>query len=225
MNEHKRERLIRRIERWLLRKDFPRIQMVFILSVTGATGFIFSFLLLKAGLAQMWIRYPVSALLSYVVFLFLLRLWIQYQGTVKPEMSEDDASEAAENIMDSISDAIDIKIPLRTDASSGLDSDEIVFLVILLVALCAGVLVCSYVVFTAPNLFAELILDAFIMNRIYRRVNCSYDAGWLATALRRTWIPALLLAACLSLAGFCMQEIAPKASSIGPFIEELAEKI
>ncbi|HBC88309.1 MAG TPA: hypothetical protein DCZ94_15260 [Lentisphaeria bacterium] len=217
-----REKFIRRLERWLLRSDFPRGQMFVILLGTGIFGFLFSFLLLKIGMTQMWMRYPAAVCLSYLVFLAFLRIWLHYQETGETHAMEDDAVDTAENMKDYISNSMPDDVTLSGDIP-GFDADEIAFLIILLFALCAGMIVCMYVVWTAPNLLAELMLDAFIMNRIYKRVKRNYDSNWLLTALRRTWLPAFLLSIFLSIAGFSMQMIEPKANSIGPFIRHIAE--
>ncbi|HCE45063.1 MAG TPA: hypothetical protein DET40_16100 [Lentisphaeria bacterium] len=217
-----REKFIRRLERWLLRSDFPRIQMFVILFSTGVFGFLFSFLLLKIGMTQMWMRYPAAVCLSYLVFLVLLWIWLQYQEYMEPQSTVDDGIDAVENLHEGISSSSLEDIGLSGDIP-GLDADELACLIILLIAVCAGLIVCLYVVWTAPNLLAELMLDAFILNRVYKRVKSNYDSNWLITALRRTWFPAFLLAVFLSVAGFAMQRIEPKANSIGPFLRHITE--
>ena len=71
-----RERRVERVRRLLLSRGMPRVQMSLILAVTGLAGFLASFALLHAGLTRMWLRYPVSVLFAYAVFLLLLRLWL-----------------------------------------------------------------------------------------------------------------------------------------------------
>lgn len=41
----------------LERDSYPRLQMLLIVMLTGAAGFVVSFLLLRAGLGDMWLRY------------------------------------------------------------------------------------------------------------------------------------------------------------------------
>lgn len=53
--------------------------MLLILWGTGMAGFLLSFLLLRAGLSAMWLRYPLAVGLAYGVFLALLRVWLSYQ--------------------------------------------------------------------------------------------------------------------------------------------------
>lgn len=47
--------------------------------VTALAGFLASVLLLKAGLEQMWLRYPLAVLFAWGVFLGLVRLWAELE--------------------------------------------------------------------------------------------------------------------------------------------------
>ncbi len=67
------------IKERLQREGLPRLQMSLILLVTGAAGFLSSFVLLHVGLTRMWLRYPLAVVCAYGVFLLLLRLWLAYQ--------------------------------------------------------------------------------------------------------------------------------------------------
>jgi hypothetical protein len=50
-----------------------------LLALTGTTGFLSSFVLLKSGVESMTLRYPVAVALAYGAFLLLLRVWIHAQ--------------------------------------------------------------------------------------------------------------------------------------------------
>ena len=63
----------------LLAKGLPRLQMSLIVTCTGATGFLASFLLLHVGLRRLWLRYLIAFLLAYGAFLLLVRLWLFLQ--------------------------------------------------------------------------------------------------------------------------------------------------
>src|ERR687894_2311887 len=84
-----RSRTVGRAERLLLRRAWPRAQMTLILLATGCAGFLVSFLLLRAGLTQMWLRYPLAILCAYAVFLLLLRLWLAAQSRRKSVSDPD----------------------------------------------------------------------------------------------------------------------------------------
>lgn len=69
--------LVNQVERRLQRRSYPRLQMMVIVSLTGATGLLASVALLRLGLTEMGIRYPLSVLIAYGAFLALLWLWIR----------------------------------------------------------------------------------------------------------------------------------------------------
>jgi hypothetical protein len=69
--------VLRRLQRSLERNGFPRLQMLLIVVLTGAVGFVASFLLLKLGLTEMWIRYLLAFAVAYLAFLLLLWLWLR----------------------------------------------------------------------------------------------------------------------------------------------------
>ena len=69
-----------RLRRRLEQESFPRIQMGFIVTLTGAAGLLCSFLLLHAGVDGMALRYPLALTAAYAFFLFLLWLWLHTQA-------------------------------------------------------------------------------------------------------------------------------------------------
>lgn len=46
------------------------------------------------------------------------------------------------------------------------DADELVFLLIAGLAVCAGAFICLYLVWTAPALLAEILVDGLVMGRV-----------------------------------------------------------
>ena len=51
---------VHRIRGILERHGFPRLQMLLLVVLTGASGFLSSALLMKAGLSTLWLRYPLA---------------------------------------------------------------------------------------------------------------------------------------------------------------------
>ena len=68
---------IHRIRRKLERNGYPRLQMLVLVIITGAVGFLASYILLHAGLNEMWLRYLIAFGIAYFAFLLLLWLWIK----------------------------------------------------------------------------------------------------------------------------------------------------
>lgn len=95
------------------------------------------------------------------------------------------------------------------------DADEWV-VPLLVIALAVGLLLSSfYVVYSAPTLFAELLLDGALSASLYRRLRGIERRHWVATALRRTLLPFTLTALLLTAVGWGLQTAAPGARSLG----------
>jgi len=89
---------------------------------------------------------------------------------------------------------------------------------VLLVAGVAAALVVGaaiYVIYIAPVLFAEILLDAALAGGLYHRLRAVDGRSWWQSAIRRTIIPAAASALVVSIAGGIMQSVYPGASSIG----------
>lgn len=73
-----REAVDKRYERRLAHDYFVRFHMSLILAAVTASGVLASKGLLELGVHSLRLRYPVAVLVSYLVFLLLVRLWIWY---------------------------------------------------------------------------------------------------------------------------------------------------
>lgn len=122
--ETEHQALIERIEKHLERRSYPRMQMMVIVSLTGASGLLASAALLRLGLGTMSIRYALSVLVAYCVFLGLLWMWIrkiapEYSNLTPAQLEADEAlaTLAAKN-------AVHIPVPKvnPTDPIGGLGS-------------------------------------------------------------------------------------------------------
>lgn len=89
----------------------------------------------------------------------------------------------------------------------------------ILVAIALGVV--GYIVYLAPTLFAEMLLDAGLAAGLYHRLLRTGHQSWLTTAIRSTIIPTCLVAALLALGGTVMQGVYPDAISIGAVVSHL----
>ena len=103
-------------------------------------------------------------------------------------------------------------------AGSGVDIDVGEGAWVLFVAGVAAALVLGaamYVIYIAPVLFAEILLDAALAAGLYHRLRAVDRRSWWHSAIRRTIIPAAASALIVSIAGGIMQSVYPDASSIG----------
>ena len=97
----------------------------------------------------------------------------------------------------------------------GVDADEGCFFVLALLLLVLGGLLASlYVIYLAPALLAEILVDGLLVTGLYRRVKEPVSGNWLLGAVRRTLVPVLLTFACFVAAGFILQRLAPEARTI-----------
>lgn len=95
------------------------------------------------------------------------------------------------------------------------DADELM-IPLLVVALAVGLALSSlYVIYSAPTLFAELLLDGALAATLYRRLRGIETRHWVSTALRRTVLPFAITAVFLSAVGWGLHSLAPEARSLG----------
>src|SRR5262245_48307719 len=72
----RRRVVVERLRNRLLRTRWPRLQMSAIAALTGASGFVASWVLLAFGLDSMALRYGLAVLVAYGAFLLLVRIWL-----------------------------------------------------------------------------------------------------------------------------------------------------
>lgn len=237
----KRQRRIEIIRQRLLRKRWPRLQISLIIMLTGFTGFLTSFILLQWGLDQMAVRYPIAIAVAYFAFLTLLALWLWLQrreapmgdllGEVVGRIPEGDpfyfggggdfsGGGAGGSLSVSGSDSPGSGGSLLADAFD-LDLDELWLLILAAAALLAGLLSTFYIIYIAPSLLAEILVDGALVAGLYRRVKRIEERHWLRAAIRRTVLPAVLVALFFSVAGFAMHQAVPNAHTMGDVLQHV----
>jgi hypothetical protein len=97
-----------------------------------------------------------------------------------------------------------------------LDSEGCVFFLLALSLIVAGLLASLYVVYAAPTLLAELLVEGILLSGLYRGMKRGARQGdWLRAVVRRTWLPVLLTLTLFAAAGYLLQRAAPRARSVG----------
>ena len=103
------------------------------------------------------------------------------------------------------------------------DADELA-IPLLVIALVIGLACASfYVVYMAPALFAELLVDSAFSYALYRSLRSIQTQHWLITALQRTALPFALTAVFLCAVGYGLAAYAPGAHSIGEVLHGVPE--
>ena len=103
----------------------------------------------------------------------------------------------------------------------GLDLEEAWFVLLAIVCALGGLIAIAYVVYIAPLLLAEVVLDAVLVSTMYRRLRREDIRWWAASVFRRTCVPAMILTIFMGATGWALQQIAPDARSIGGVVREL----
>lgn len=247
-----RHQMVARLRWRLERQSFPRLQMVLLVSLTGAAGFIASFMLLRLGLTEMWLRYLAAFSFAYLAFLGLLWLWLRTRAEdfvdipdvsgMSPTHSgmhdssnfvggggsgggggasgSFDSSISAEPV-DARDDAVGEALDSVGDVVSG--ADEFALPLVALILVGALLLSSFWIVYSAPVLFAELLVDGMLAASLYRRLRGLDSQHWLETALKRTLWPFAATGLLVSAMGWAMQAYAPEAHSLGQVIKHIKD--
>jgi hypothetical protein len=104
------------------------------------------------------------------------------------------------------------------------DSEGCVFFLLALALIAAGVCASLYVVYAAPLLLAEILVEGVLLSGLYRGMKRARrgEGDWLGAALRRTWLPVLLTLLTFAAAGYLLGRAAPRARSIGEAFHAVA---
>ncbi len=234
---------IQRIRGDLERDSFPRLQMLLLVTLTGASGFVASYILLHAGFVEMWLRYLASFGVAYLMFLVLLWLWLRTRaedyadvpdlsgssssgsgssGTCYSGKGGDFGGGGASGSFDTPSEHITVIGDSGSSVGDALstvaEAEEFAIPLAVLVIAAAIAFSSLFMIYSAPILFAELLVDGVLSASLYRRLRGLETHHWLETALRRTALPFALTAAIVSASGWGMALYAPEAHSIGDVI-------
>ena len=218
--------------------------MLLLVALTGLAGLATSYSLLHLGLTVMWLRYLAAFGIAYLVFLFLLWLWLQSRGedfSDVPDFSGIDLSHSDSHISSpdlsghggdfgggGASGSFDAPIsdvslssdtgPIGDALSSVGEAEEFAIPLIAIILFAVLLFSTMFVVYSAPVLFAELVVDGVLSASLYRKLRGLKTRHWLETAIRRTVWPFAITAIVVSAIGWAMSHYAPEAHSLGEVI-------
>lgn len=231
---------IQKVRSSLERDGFPRLQMSLLVVLTGISGFIASFILLHVGLVEMWSRYLAAFGFAYLTFLLLLWIWLRtraedYSGVDIPSGGSSSsgghagscsghgghfggggASESFAAPLDSAAAAE--SGPVGEALGAVAEAGELAIPLVVIVLVVALLLSSFFMIYSAPTLFAELLVDGALSASLYHRLRGIETKHWLETAVSRTVWPFVLTAVVVSATGWVMTQYAPEAHSIGDVI-------
>lgn len=209
------------VEKAKARMAVPRVQMMLLLAAAGGAGFLTSYGLLQLGLDLMALRYPLAVGVAYLVFFLLLRLWLTLQSDPDESLDGLDlAVDVADAGLDAMSFGSSTPMPVAKPSGPSLDVgipdlDEGIFLVVIAAVAAVVLGAVFYVIYLAPLLLAEVLVDGVLLVAFYKRLKRPEPEHWALCAVRRTWIPAIIVAVTFFFAGVIFQSLAPDARSIG----------
>ena len=223
-----RPELVTAIRERLRRVGLPRFQMLILVMLTGLLGFLASVVLLHWKLRTMWLRYGIAVAFAYLMFLLLLRLWIHKRSWFAPDVGDilerlgsPNASEASAASWPSERGPLDW---LDICDVFNLDLEEFA-MTAFLVVVASALIVCIYVVYSSPTLFAEILVDGAFSAGLYRRTRDLEPRHWLGSVLRLTGVPFAFVAMFCMVAGGVSQTYAPEAVSIGGVLRHCLEQV
>lgn len=222
-----KEQARRGLSKYFEQRRSPRSLLSLIILVTALAGLGISFGLLRAGVTSMGVRYPLSVLASYALFLGLIRIWVEVEKRrIDPEDAElkaaiTGANEPPRVTFDSSGSSGWSRVLDGLDIPSGVDGEG-----------CLGILVFGFIVGLAvvlfaligeaPVLLAEVFIDVALAGLLYKRLRVAASEHWLGTAIRRTWGYVLTTAVLLTVAGIALDRMAPASDSMGKALKEIS---
>lgn len=237
-----RKNEINRFQRKLENDGFPRVQMSLLVFITSGIAFLTSYTLLSKGLNSMPIRYFIVCLVAYGVFLLLLWLWLRTKAEdfidlgdtgnlpqidiLPPNLDfnggggEFGGAGASGSIDDSPSIGFmgNDENPVIEAIGAAGEAEEFALPLIVLIIIVTVVLSSVFVIYSAPILFAELMVDSLLAAGLYRKLKGTQTQHWLSTAIKRTIWPFLITTVVSTISGYFLQLYEPTANSIGDIL-------
>ena len=96
-----------------------------------------------------------------------------------------------------------------------LDLDDGWVIVVPIVIAFGSLIAAAVLIWSAPGLLAELAIDVLLVSRLYKRLETLDRRSWLWTAIRKTWIPALIVGVLLVAGGIVLDVVVPHARTMG----------
>lgn len=220
MRRLRREDEVARIRERLLRFGFPRLRMLLLVLLTGGSGLLASWLMLRAGVVSMPLRYVVALLVAYGVFLLLLRVFAEHGPAENfdiPGNTSNTNTEGARLDFGSTGSGGSARGGSGSSGSwlDGALADDGVLVLVLLIVVFAVACAAMWVVLSAPTLFAELVVDGALSATLYRRLRGIETRHWLDTAVRHTIVPFAVTAVAVLAFALVAQYLRPQAHSLG----------
>lgn len=200
-------------ERIALRHS-PRLHCLLILTACFGVGLLATFLLLRAGVSSMWVRYALALVAGYLTFLLGVRIWLHYAGFHRFRATEEGGSYDGLDLIPeptlgsarpaasflgaggrsggagasaSYGDASGTSSGSSLAEGFDLGDAGVVLLILAALALAvAGSVV--WLIYAAPTILAEAAFAALLSAGLVRGTRRLARNGWMASVVGNTWI-------------------------------------
>src|SRR5262249_17903381 len=102
-----------------------------------------------------------------------------------------------------------------------LDGDDLFWVIVVVVAAFGGAIAIGYVIWIAPTLLAEAIVNGAVAGKVYHGMQKRDHEFWTDQIFRRTIVSGVVVIVCAIVAGYALNRIAPEAHSIGGVLAHL----
>ena len=221
--------------------------MFLLVSITSGAAFLTSYTLLHIlGLTSLWMRYFLVCVAAYGVFLLLLWLWLRTRledfsdigeisdlpglslGNSTSEILGSGGNFGGGGASGSFDEAPPVPAglglisegenPVVEALGTAGEAEEFALPLIVLILIVTVVLSAAFVVYSAPILFAELLVDSLLAAGLYKKMKTVDTQHWMTTAIKHTILPFVITTIVSVTAGYALQAFEPKANSIGDII-------
>jgi len=239
-----RSEIVQKTRHQLLKHGYPRLQMFLIVSLTGAIGFISSFLLLDAGMTTLWCRYAIAMGVAYLGFMGMLWVWLHsksedysdFPDFPLPSVNHEPVAAIIEGqggafggggASGSFEPAAVESTPLAS-SNSGLsdlsigdvaEAEELAIPIIVIILVTALLTLSVWIIYSAPVLFSELLVDGVLSITLYKHLRKSESGHWLETAVKHTYKPFLITLLIVVGMGWGLHAYTPDAHTLGEAIK------
>ena len=96
-----------------------------------------------------------------------------------------------------------------------LDGDDLFWIIVVVVAAFGGAIAIGYVIYIAPTLLAEAIVNGAVAGKVYHGMQKKDHEFWTEEIFKRTIVSGIVVIVCAIVAGYAFNKIAPEAVSVG----------
>lgn len=219
----------------------PRLHCLLILSACFGVGLLVTFLLLKAGVASMWVRYAFALIAAYLTFLLGVRIWLHYAGFHRARDEGDPGldfipqpSEGGTHSGFSFhgggggsggggaSGTFGESSSSESSFTDGFDLGDagivIVVLAVLALAVAGSVV---WLIYAAPTILAEAAFAALLSAGLVRGTRRLANNGWMASVIGNTWLAFTVVFALAMAFALVAQHYFPEARTLSDVLRRM----